>query len=282
MNCAPLQITTPIRRFLEEALAEDIGCGDITTLLTIDAQKRSEALIVAKQDMLLAGATLAAEVFRLSDSSTEFILNCSEGDFIRKGEKIAKVQSSTHALLSSERVALNILQQLSGIATLTLKYVEAVSGLSVKILDTRKIMPGIRSMAKYAVRIGGGFNHRNALYDGILIKDNHITACGGIQNSLYRIRKSAPQLLKIEVEVKNIVELHEALSAEADIIMLDNMDIEAMKEAVGIVDGRIPLEASGNVNLENVRSIAETGVNMISVGALTHSAPAADISMQIR
>lgn len=281
MNFAPLQITTSIRRFLEDALAEDIGCGDITTLLTIDAQKRSEAVIKAKQDMLLAGAALAVEVFRMGDGETEVVFGFSEGATVREGEVIAKLQSSTSALLSCERVALNILQQLSGIATLTSKYVEAVKGLPVKILDTRKIMPGIRSMAKYAVRAGGGFNHRSGLYDGMLVKDNHIAACGGIKRAVQRIRKSAPHLLKVEVEVKSITELQEALAAGADVIMLDNMGVNAMKEAVDIVSGRVPLEASGNVNLENIRSIAETGVNMISVGALTHSASAVDISMRI-
>jgi len=281
MNFAPLQITKSIHRFLEGALAEDIGCGDITTLLTIDAPKRSEAVIKAKQDMLLAGAALAVEVFRIGDGETEIVFGFSEGATVREGEVIAKLQGSTSALLSCERVALNILQQLSGIATLTNKYVEAVNGLPVKILDTRKIMPGIRSMAKYAVRAGGGFNHRSGLYDGMLVKDNHIAACGGIKRAVQRIRKSAPHLLKVEVEVKSMTELHEALAAGADVIMLDNMGVNAMKEAVDIVSGRVPLEASGNVNLENVRSIAETGVNMISVGALTHSASAVDISMRI-
>ncbi len=281
MNFAPLQITKSIRSFLEGALAEDIGCGDITTLLTIDAPKRSEAVIKAKQDMLLAGAALAVEVFRIGDGETEIVFGFSEGATVREGEVIAKLQGSTSALLSCERVALNILQQLSGIATLTNKYVEAVNGLPVKILDTRKIMPGIRSMAKYAVRAGGGFNHRSGLYDGMLVKDNHIAACGGIKRAVQRIRKSAPHLLKVEVEVKSMTELHEALAAGADVIMLDNMGVNAMKEAVDIVSGRVPLEASGNVNLENVRSIAETGVNMISVGALTHSASAVDISMRI-
>lgn len=282
MNCAPLQITTSIRRFLEDALAEDIGCGDITTLLTIDAQKRSEAVIEAKQDLLLAGATLAAEVFRLADSGTEFVFNCHEGAAVRKGEVIAKIQGTAHTLLLCERVALNILQQLSGIATLTHRYVEAVSGLPVKILDTRKITPGIRSMAKYAVRVGGGFNHRTGLYDGILVKDNHIAACGGMRSAIQSIKASTPHLIKVEVEVKDLDELQEALSVGVDVIMLDNMGIEMMKEAVEIVSGRVPLEASGNVNLENIRSIAKTGVDLISVGTLTHSAPAVDISMRIK
>lgn len=277
-----MQINPSIRNFLHAAIAEDLGSGDVTTLLTVDDAGRGRAEIVAKQDMVVAGLPFAAEIFRLRDPKTVFKADVSDGESIPNGRVIASIEGNNRALLESERVALNILQRLSGISTLTALYVKAVSGLPVKILDTRKTVPGMRDLEKYAVRTGGGFNHRTGLYDGILVKENHIVSSGGITSAVGRLKRGAPHLLKIEVEVTSILQLKEALDAGADVIMLDNMDIKEIREAVNLVNGRIPLEVSGNISLSNVREVAETGVQMISVGAVTHSAPATDMSMLMK
>jgi nicotinate-nucleotide pyrophosphorylase (carboxylating) len=271
-----------VRKVIEDALWEDIGPGDVTSDAVISEETSSTAEIIAKQDLVVAGVLLAREVFRKLDPWVQFSLLAHDGSKVQTGSMIAQVQGKTRALLAGERVALNLLQHLSGIATHTAKFVEAVKGYRAEILDTRKTLPGLRMLEKYAVRMGGGRNHRFGLYDGILIKDNHITAAGGIIKAMADIRKKVQPLLKIEVEVKTLDEVREAMAAGATMIMLDNMPPSLMKQAVNLVGGRLLVEASGNVTLENINSIAETGVDFISTGSITHSAPAADISMKIK
>jgi len=254
----------------------------VTSGATIPAEISSTAVILAKQHLVLAGLDVAREVFRCLDPAIAFTLYAKDGDVLHSGTEIATLSGNTRALLAGERVALNLLQHLSGIATLTSKYVEKVKGLKAEVLDTRKTLPGLRQLEKYAVRVGGGRNHRFGLFDGVLIKDNHITASGGIIKAVERARKKAHHLLRIEVETKTLDEVVEALAVGADIIMLDNMPVDLMREAVNLVAGRALVEASGNVTLDTVRLIAETGVDFISSGSLTHSAPAADISMKIK
>jgi len=233
---------------------------------------------------VLAGilvARVAREVFRKLDPWVQFTLLAHDGSRVQSGSIIAQVQGKTRALLAGERVALNVMQHLSGIATHTARFVEVLKGSRAEILDTRKTLPGLRALEKYAVRMGGGRNHRFGLYDGILIKDNHIAAAGGIIKAMADIRKKVHPLLKIEVEVKSLDEVREALAAGATMLLLDNMPPNLMKQAVSIVGGRVLVEASGNVTLDTVKEIGETGVDFISSGSLTHSAPAADISMRI-
>src|SRR5574337_155083 len=270
-----------LKRLIESALQEDIGTGDVTTEATIPADSASTAIMLAKQDLILAGIEVSRQVFHELDAGIQFAAFFKDGERVKNGSQIAKLSGNTQSLLKGERVALNLLQHLSGIATLTAAYVEKLSGAGAQILDTRKTLPGLRELEKYAVRMGGGRNHRMGLYDMVLIKDNHIKAAGSIANAVARARKVAKQLT-IEVETSNIDEVREALDAKADIIMPDNMSLSMMREAVGLINGRAPVEASGNVTLETVRGIAETGVDFISSGSLTHSAPAADISMKIR
>ena len=275
-----MEIPSTVIRLIEHAIEEDIGHGDITTGLLVPDDSQSRALYIAKANFVIAGFPFAEEVFNILDPKTSFKTFFAEGAKVRKGDVLGEVSGSTKVVLAGERVSLNILQRLSGIASLTGAYVDAVMGTDAKIMDTRKTTPCLRFMEKYAVRMGGGTNHRYGLFDGILIKDNHIEAVGSITKAV-AMAKAGHHLAKIEVEVENIVDLQEAVAAGADVIMLDNMSIDDMKEAVKIVQKRIPLEASGNVSLENVREIAETGVDMISIGALTHSAAAADISLKI-
>jgi nicotinate-nucleotide pyrophosphorylase (carboxylating) len=270
-----------LKELIANALAEDLGPGDVTSEATIPAEISSTAVILAKQHLVLAGLDVAREVFHRLDPAIAFTLYAKDGDVLHSGTEIATLSGNTRALLAGERVALNLLQHLSGIATLTSKYVEKVKGLKAVVLDTRKTLPGLRRLEKYAVRVGGGRNHRFGLFDGILIKDNHIAASGGIIKAVERARKKAHHLLRIEVETKTLDEVVEALAAGADVVMLDNMPVDLMREAVKLVAGRALVEASGNVTLETVRLIAETGVDFISSGSLTHSAPAADISMKI-
>jgi nicotinate-nucleotide pyrophosphorylase (carboxylating) len=267
-------------KLIETALAEDIGPGDVTTEATIPADAVSTAVILAKQDLVLAGIDICRQVFHIIDGGIQFNVLYQDGARVAKSAEIARVSGNTRALLTGERVALNLLQHLSGIATLTAKYVQHVSGTNARILDTRKTAPGLRHLEKYAVRMGGGQNHRMGLYDMVLIKDNHIKASGSITNAVARARKKSGHL-RIEVETGTLEEVREALDAKADIIMLDNMQNDVMREAVALINGRAVVEASGNVTLETLRDIAETGVDWISSGSLTHSAPAADISMKI-
>jgi nicotinate-nucleotide pyrophosphorylase (carboxylating) len=271
-----------IGKLIEDALFEDIGPGDITSEAVIPEEASATAEIIAKQDLVLAGALIAREVFRKIDPWVQFTPLAHEGGRVQSGSIIAQVQGRTRMLLAGERVALNLMQHLSGIATTTARFVEALKGSRAEILDTRKTLPGLRALEKYAVRMGGGRNHRFGLYDGILIKDNHIKAAGGIIKAMAGIRKKVHPLLKIEVEVKTLDEVREAMAAGATMILLDNMPPALMKQAVGIVGERVLVEASGNVTLDNVKAIAETGVDFISSGSLTHSAPAADISMKIK
>jgi nicotinate-nucleotide pyrophosphorylase (carboxylating) len=275
-----MDMPSTVIQLLKNAIEEDIGYGDITTSLLIPEESESRALYVAKANFVVAGFPFAREVFNILDPDTVFKIFFAEGAKVRKGDILGEVSGKTKTLLAGERVSLNILQRLSGIATLTSFFVDAVMGTDAKIIDTRKTTPCLRFMEKYSVRTGGGVNHRFGLFDAILIKDNHIEAVGSITKAV-ALAKAGYHLAKIEVEVENLNDLQEAVEAGADVIMLDNMSINDMKEAVNIVQKRIPLEASGNVSLQNVREIAETGVDLISVGALTHSAVAADISLKI-
>ena len=270
-----------LKNLIANALAEDIGNGDITSEATIPAESTSEAVILAKQHLVLAGIDVAREVFRSLDPGIQFSPFAKDGEVIHAGTELARLFGNTRALLAGERVALNLLQHMSGIATLTAAYVDKIKGLKAKVLDTRKTLPGLRHLEKYAVRMGGGKNHRMGLYDMILIKDNHIKAAGSITKAMESARKKSGKLT-IEVETANLNEVREALASKADIILLDNMPLDLMREAVTIIKGQALVEASGNVTLDTIRAIAETGVDYISSGSLTHSAPAADISMKIR
>ncbi len=270
---------------IKNALSEDIGNGDITTLAIIPEGHSSKAVLVAKEDFILAGIPYAERTFKLIDSSLNFRTKKRDGSKVMSGTSLAEISGDTASLLKAERVALNLLQRLSGIATVTRSFVERVKGLSVKIVDTRKTTPGLRIFEKYAVRVGGGYNHRFGLFDGLLIKDNHIAASGGLKKAVNLARLNTHHLMKIEAEVKSIKEVKEALSAGVDILMLDNMSIEKMKRAVEIIRSTRPdklIEASGNIGIEDVRAVAFTGVDLISIGAITHSAGSADISMRIK
>jgi len=271
-----------IKDIIERALAEDIGMGDVTTNATVDPDAEGEAVVIAKEEFILAGSGIFLDVFLALDPGIDFSLEYLDGDLIKKGDTIIGIQGPMNVLLTGERVALNLMQRMSGIATITSKYVREVESTRARILDTRKTTPGLRALEKYAVTVGGGFNHRFGLYDGILIKDNHIAAAGGIKNAIEAARENAPHTLKIEVECEGIKDVKEALKAKADIIMLDNMDIPEMKAAVKLINKRALVEASGNMTLKRVRSVAETGVDFISVGAITHSAPSVDISMKVK
>jgi len=266
-------------RIIDAALLEDIHTGDITTRSLLLGDRAAKARLLAKEDLVLAGVSVAERVFRRLNPETLFSANFSDGSRVVRGDVIATVQGAAADLLMGERVALNLLQRLSGIATITSRFVEAVRGTKARIVDTRKTTPGLRELEKYAVRVGGAHNHRTGLYDGVLIKENHIAAAGGIAEAIGRARAHVPHTLKIEIETESLAQVEEALAAGADVIMLDNMSLADMRSAVAMVSGRVPLEASGGVNLDTVRAIAETGVDIISVGALTHSPQAMDISM---
>ena len=270
-----------VETIINLALEEDIGSGDLTTELLFPGALKCKAEIKCKENGVLAGLPIARSVFQKLDSSVQLNELKQDGDKICDGEIIVKIEGSQKNILTGERLALNILQRLSGVATITSKYVEAVEGYNVKILDTRKTMPGNRSLSKYAVSVGGGYNHRMGLYDGILIKDNHIKLAGGIKNAVNIIKSKINSEYKIEVETSNIDQVSRALEAGADIIMLDNMDDSLMKEAVSLIEGKALIEASGGITLDRVRAVAELGVDFISVGALTHSAQALDISLDM-
>jgi nicotinate-nucleotide pyrophosphorylase (carboxylating) len=275
-------ISKQIKVIIEAALAEDIGAGDITTTAIVSRGKQGFAQAIAKDDFVIAGSDIFKDTFLFLDDKIRVEKLIADGATAQKGSVIAKVSGSLFNILQAERVALNLFQRMCGIATLTGKYVAAVRGTKAKILDTRKTLPGLRVLDKMAVVVGGGFNHRMGLYDGVLIKDNHIAAAGGIKNAVDTQRSRMKQTLKIEVETKNMREVEEALDCGVDIIMLDNMTTEEMKKAVDFVAGRAQLEASGNVSLQNIAAIAATGVDLISVGELTHSVRAADISLKIK
>ena len=275
-----MEIPSSVVETIRRALEEDVGPGDRTTSLLLSEKKTSSAQFIAKGNLILAGLPFASLVFQLLDQTVRFRPFFAEGDKIKKGRIIAEVSGYTSVLLKGERVSLNLLQRLAGIATLTGIYVEKIKGLKAKIVDTRKTTPCLRFMEKYAVKTGGGYNHRFGLFDGILIKDNHIMAVGSIPKAVQRAKVSH-HLSKIEIEVENIRGLRDAIKAGAVVVMLDNMSIADMRKAVKLSNGRVVLEASGGITLENVREVAETGVDLISVGALTHSAPAVDISLKI-
>jgi nicotinate-nucleotide pyrophosphorylase (carboxylating) len=275
-----MDIPSGVVETIRLALEEDVGPGDCTTSLLIPEKKKSSAQYIAKENLILAGLPFASLVFQLLDQTVRFRPFFADGDSIKKGTIIAEVSGYTSVLLKGERVSLNLLQRLSGIATLTGIYVEKIRGFKTKIVDTRKTTPCLRFMEKYAVSTGGGYNHRFGLFDGILIKDNHIKAVGSIPKAIERA-KGSHHLSKIEIEVGNIRGLRDAIKAGADVVMLDNMSVADMRKAVKLSNGRVVLEASGGVTLNNIREIAETGVDLISVGALTHSAPAVDISLKI-
>lgn len=268
-----------VEQIIENALREDMGSGDITTELLFPEDMKCKAIIMAKEDVVLAGLPVAERVFRKLDKNTLLNEKKRDGERVKPKDILAEIEGSPRAILIGERLALNFLQRLSGIATLTSRFVNAVEGLSVKILDTRKTVPGLRILDKYGVSVGGGYNHRFGLYDGVLIKDNHIKLAGGITRAVELIRKKSKGESRIEVETSNLEEVKEAISVGADIIMLDNMSSDNMRQAVEIINGRALTEASGGINLENVREIAETGVDFISIGALTHSPRALDIGL---
>ncbi len=278
MNRTPLD-WSQVDRIIENALREDVGEGDITTNLLFSEDVPCEAVILAKEEGKLAGLLIAERVFRKLDKSIAWNEKKRDGEKVEPNQVLAEISGSQRAILTGERLALNFIQRLSGIATLTSKYVEAVEGLSVKVLDTRKTAPGLRILDKYAVSVGGGVNHRFGLYDGVLIKDNHIKFAGSIGRAIRLIRERAATGIKIEVEASTLDEVKEAVEAGANIIMLDNMTVETMKRAVEFINGRALIEASGGVSLENIGRIAETGVDFISVGSLTHSPRALDIAL---
>jgi nicotinate-nucleotide pyrophosphorylase (carboxylating) len=266
-------------KIIETALQEDIHTGDLTTQAVVPKSRTISARLVAKESMILCGLDVAARVFHYLDPSITFTPQYDEGSLVTTGSTIAVIEGEAALLLQGERVALNLMQRMCGIATMTSQYVKTVKGTKARVVDTRKTTPGLRQLEKYAVRIGGGNNHRTGLYDGVLIKENHITAAGGISVAIRRARDYIPHTLKIEIETETLDQVKEALDSGADIIMLDNMDNETMKQAVSLIAGKALVEASGGVNLDTIRGIAETGVDLISVGALTHSARAMDISM---
>ncbi len=266
---------------INHAFNEDIGHGDITTNSLIPESKTAKANISAKADGVIAGLPIAKRVFEKLDSNLKWNAIIEDGAQVKKGDLIVEIEASFRALLTGERLALNLLQRLSGIATETSKYVKEVEGSQVKILDTRKTVPGLRTLDKYAVRMGGGTNHRIGLFDLAMIKDNHIKVAGSIANAVAQVRQTIPADIKIEVETTTLNEVEQAANAGADIIMLDNMSNEMMTEAVKLINGRSLIEASGNMNMARLKSVAATGVDFISVGALTHSVIALDISQNI-
>ncbi len=266
---------------LRGALTEDIPYLDVTTDFLLPDEHTSSAYYIAKADGVVCGLDIALRTFELAGGGVEITALVKDGDTVKKGDILARMHGSTKTLLKGERTALNILQHLSGIATATRRCVDLVQGTNATIADTRKTLPGLRAFQKYAVTVGGGRNHRFCLSDGAMLKDNHIDAYGGITPAVTALRQKVGHMVKIEVEVRTLEELREALGAGCEIIMLDNMSCEEMTQAVQITDGKALLEASGNVTAENIRSIAETGVNLISLGALTHSVTCFDISMRI-
>jgi len=274
-------VSPQIERLIRDALDEDIGAGDLATMATISAASRGTGLFRAKKAGVVAGLVLLDRIFYFIDPKVELRLLAKDGAEVNPGMVVAEAVGPVRALLLAERTALNFLQRLSGNATLTREYVEAVKDYPCKVLDTRKTTPGLRTLEKYAVRMGGGMNHRIGLYDAALVKDNHIEATGSIAEAVKAVRRHAPFMAKVEVEASNLQQVREALDAGADVIMLDNMTLAQMTEAVKLVNKRAWIEASGGITLETIRQVAETGVDFISSGALTHSAPVVDFNMKI-
>ncbi len=274
-------VSPQIERLIRDALDEDIGAGDLATMATIAAELRGTGLFRAKKAGVVAGMVLLDRIFYFIDPKVEVRLLTKDGAQVKEGTVVAEAVGPVRALLLAERTALNFLQRLSGTATLTRKYVEAVKDYPCKVLDTRKTTPGLRTLEKYAVRMGGGMNHRIGLYDAALVKDNHIEATGSIAEAVKAVRRHAPFMAKIEVEASNLKQVQEAVEAGADVVMLDNMTLAQMAEAVKLINKRADVEASGGITLENIRQVAATGVDFISSGALTHSAPVVDFNMKI-
>ena len=270
-----------IERVIDAALAEDLGSGDVTTRATLPPGTQLRFVMATRQDIVLAGIEVAAAVFRRLAPDAKIEILVRDGARVGAGQPLARIEGEAAQLLAAERTALNIVQFLSGIATLTRSYVERVAGTGAVLLDTRKTLPGLRGLSKYATRMGGATNHRLRLDDGILIKDNHIAVVGGIAEAVRRARAANTGIADVRVECDTLDQAREALAAGADSILLDNMDTATLREAVRLVAGRVPLEASGGVTLENIRAIAETGVNFISTGKITQAAPAADIGLDI-
>ncbi len=271
-----------IDEIIKKAICEDINYVDVTTDYLIDENAQTTAYFVSKDDGVLCGIDIAMRVFELLDSGILFDIQKCDGQEVKKGDIIATMSGNAAALLKGERTALNLLQHLSGIATATNRCVKLCEGTRASVAETRKTLPGLRALQKYAVTVGGGKNHRYNLSDAAMLKDNHIDACGGIENAVAKLRSKTGHMLKIEVEVRNFNELKQALNSGADVIMLDNMNCEQMSEAVKVIAGRAKTEASGNITLDNIAEVAKTGVDVISLGALTHSVKAFDISMKIK
>ena len=265
---------------IKSALREDITSEDISTNSVMREYRLGEVDLICKQDGVIAGLDVFARVFEILDGNTEISFFCKDGDEVKKGEKLGKIRGDIRVLLSGERTALNFLQRMSGIATYTRSIADLLKGSKTKLLDTRKTTPNMRVFEKYAVKVGGGYNHRNNLSDGILLKDNHIGAAGGVKKAIEMAKEYAPFVRKIEIEVENLDMLKEAIEAGADIIMLDNMSVEDMKEAVRLTAGKAETECSGNVTKENVAKLVDIGVDYISSGALTHSSPILDLSLK--
>ena len=278
-SLAPLPATL-VQAAVRSALAEDLGLvGDITTNAIIPAEAETKALIAAREPGVVSGLAFAEAAFQALDADVRFAAEVQDGEAVRAGQTIARISGNTRAILTAERVALNFMGRMSGIATLTRAYVDAISGTHAAIADTRKTTPGLRAIEKYAVRCGGGQNHRTGLFDAILIKDNHIAAAGSVGAAISLARKSAGHMVRIEVEVDTLEQLDDVLKQPVDAVLLDNMPPETLSLAVKRIDGRMIAEASGGVNLSTVRAIAESGVDLISIGALRHSAPVLDLGL---
>jgi len=272
---------TLINDTLLAALREDIGSGDITSRAVIPSNARARARYTSKQSLVVAGIPVAQEIVRLVDAAVDFKVLEFEGAPVTPGTPIAEIRGSARSILTAERTSLNLLQRMCGIATLTRQYVDRIQGTRARIVDTRKTVPGLRVLDKYAVTCGGGMNHRMGLFDGVLIKNNHLAFHGSVEKAVHAARTHLGHLVKIEVEVRNFEELNTALNSGADVILLDNFNPEKTRQAVKIVAGRVPLESSGGITLETVREFAEAGVDYISIGALTHSVAAVDIHLRI-
>jgi len=270
-----------VGRLIALALEEDVGPGDRTAEACVPPSAHGSALIFAKEPLIVSGTSAAARVFRALDPGCELEALAGESDAASPGEGILRVRGSLRAILTGERTALNLLMRLCGVATITRRYAQALAGTKTRLLDTRKTTPGMRELEKAAVRAGGGFNHRGALFDGILVKDNHAAAAGGIGEAVRRARAQAHPLLKVEAEVSTPQQIEEALEAGADMLLLDNLDDDELRKAVQQVRGRVPVEASGGMTLDRLPRVAATGVDYVSVGALTHSAPAVDLSLMV-
>ncbi len=266
---------------IQQGLAEDIGRGDLTSAAFIDINATLRCAMVARESLTVCGAHIAESVFHTMDAGLQVEAQTADGMQCRAGDRLLAITGNAHAILAAERTALNLMSYLSGIATYTKRCVDAVEGTHTTILDTRKTLPGYRDLAKYAVRCGGGRNHRMRLDDGVMLKDNHIALAGGLREAVTQARHHIPALTKIEVECDTLEQVRDALSVQADVIMLDNMSVDDVKQAVELVDGKIPLEVSGGITLDNLRGYAETGVDFISLGALTHSVKAVDIGLDI-